>query len=79
MSNSIWAVYFFHLAAIFPMINWALRENLAGLVFSEPLGTTGWFAVTYAILACSYTASVWLPSLWTAMTLTGIIVHLAVN
>ena len=60
------------LMATFTMLNWALRETVATLATGAPvLAGRSFHAVSYAILAAVYAASILFPSVWTAMSLTG--------
>ena len=56
----------------FAMLNWALRETVTKELFGvEMLPGSGFYGVSYAILAVVYLVSIAFPSVWTAMSLTG--------
>ncbi|CAD7699967.1 unnamed protein product [Ostreobium quekettii] len=72
LGTAVALFYVTKLILTFPLINWALRENLSDLFFgvSRP---TGWrfYLVTYGALATSYLLSVTLGSIEIAMDFVG--------
>ncbi|EFN60084.1 hypothetical protein CHLNCDRAFT_133392 [Chlorella variabilis] len=60
------------LMATFAMLNWALRETVTKLLFHKPvLPGPGFHALSYALLAVIYLVAILVPSVWTAMSVTG--------
>lgn len=60
------------LMATFAMLNWALRETLSKLLFGTPmLPGPGFFVLSYCVLALLYVVAILVPSVWTAMSVTG--------
>lgn len=60
------------LMATFAMLNWALRETVTKLLFDKPmLPGGGFYALSYALLAAIYSVAILVPSVWTAMSVTG--------
>lgn len=64
--------YCISLMATFAMLNWALRETVTKLLFHKPvLPGPGFHALSYALLAVIYLVAILVPSVWTAMSVTG--------
>ncbi|PSC67577.1 hypothetical protein C2E20_8765 [Micractinium conductrix] len=61
------------LMATFAMLNWALRETVTKLLFNNKamLPGPGFYALSYSLLAIIYGVAVVVPSVWTAMSVTG--------
>lgn len=58
--------------ATFALLNWALRETVAQLAFGRTsLSTPGFLSISYTLLLALYSISVLVPSVWTALSLTG--------
>ena len=60
------------LQATFALLNWALRETVAQLAFGRTsLSTAGFLLTSYVLLLVLYLVSILVPSVWTALSLTG--------
>ncbi|KAI7843114.1 hypothetical protein COHA_003285 [Chlorella ohadii] len=60
------------LMSTFAMLNWALRETVTKLLFGKPmLPGPGFYAVSYSLLLLIYLIAILVPSVWTAMSVTG--------
>lgn len=72
LSFSIRLGYCISLTATFAMLNWALRETVTKLIFKTPmLPGPGFYAVSYSLLVLIYLVAILVPSVWTAMSVTG--------
>ncbi|KAJ0571402.1 putative amino acid transporter, transmembrane domain-containing protein [Helianthus annuus] len=67
--------YIFHLILVFPVIHFSLRQTIDELAFSGavPLSESKnrCLGLTFALLGIIYTASIMIPSIWTAFKFTG--------
>ncbi|GAB4822493.1 hypothetical protein N2152v2_009539 [Parachlorella kessleri] len=72
LSFAIRLGYCICLMATFALLNWALRETVAQLAFGRThLSTAGFLLTSYVLLLVLYLVSILVPSVWTALSLTG--------
>ena len=72
-SNTLKVMYTVSLVVTFPLINWALRNNILALMPSVQAEVGGWLwlVVTYVILACQIALAIAIPSIWLVIHLSG--------
>ncbi len=64
--------YLIVLMGTFPMLTFGLREVFIEQCFpSGPIGTAAWSGLTLIIISAVYLVSVLVPSVWTALSITG--------
>lgn len=72
VGTAVAVFYVSKLVLVFPLINWALRENLSDLFWGVPQAQ-GWrfYLITYSILAVAYILALAVGSIETAMDFIG--------
>lgn len=63
--------YLLVLMGTFPMLCFGLREVIIEQSFKGPVGTAAWSGLTLGIISLVYLVSVLVPSVWTALSITG--------
>ncbi len=63
--------YLLVLMGTFPMLCFGLREVFIEQCFKGPVGSAAWSSLTIGIISVTYLVSVLVPSVWTALSITG--------